>query len=102
MNSFVILQALASGHGVSAITTHASFLTANTAAARTNALHFFQVVKEQPNALWSKKPDLSHTQGGVAEVLSLYCLYCLGALELVEVNGIEPMTPCLQSRCSPS
>ena len=21
---------------------------------------------------------------------------------LVEVNGIEPMTPCLQSRCSPS
>jgi hypothetical protein len=27
-----------------------------------------------------------------------------GALNigLVEVNGIEPMTPCLQSRCSPS
>ena len=23
-------------------------------------------------------------------------------LNLVEVNGIEPMTPCLQSRCSPS
>ena len=22
--------------------------------------------------------------------------------KLVEVNGIEPMTPCLQSRCSPS
>ena len=22
--------------------------------------------------------------------------------EVVEVNGIEPMTPCLQSRCSPS
>src|SRR5581483_10555584 len=22
--------------------------------------------------------------------------------ELVEVNGFEPMTPCLQSRCSPS
>ena len=21
---------------------------------------------------------------------------------LVEVNGIEPMTPCVQSRCSPS
>ena len=21
---------------------------------------------------------------------------------MVEVNGIEPMTPCLQSRCSPS
>jgi len=21
---------------------------------------------------------------------------------LVEMNGIEPMTPCLQSRCSPS
>ena len=25
-----------------------------------------------------------------------------GIDELVEVNGIEPMTPCLQSRCSPS
>jgi hypothetical protein len=25
-----------------------------------------------------------------------------GQLNLVEVNGIEPMTPCLQSRCSPS
>jgi len=23
-------------------------------------------------------------------------------ISLVEVNGIEPMTPCLQSRCSPS
>jgi hypothetical protein len=22
--------------------------------------------------------------------------------DVVEVNGIEPMTPCLQSRCSPS
>ena len=24
------------------------------------------------------------------------------SLPLVEMNGIEPMTPCLQSRCSPS
>ena len=30
--------------------------------------------------------------------------YCGGVLlqPLVEMNGIEPMTPCLQSRCSPS
>jgi len=29
---------------------------------------------------------------------------CLGfqTSMMVEVNGIEPMTPCLQSRCSPS
>ena len=27
---------------------------------------------------------------------------CAEQIGLVEVNGIEPMTPCLQSRCSPS
>ena len=27
---------------------------------------------------------------------------CDVLMEMVEVNGIEPMTPCLQSRCSPS
>ena len=29
-------------------------------------------------------------------------LYLPEFKEMVEVNGIEPMTPCLQSRCSPS
>lgn len=29
-------------------------------------------------------------------------LFASDAGLLVEVNGIEPMTPCLQSRCSPS
>ena len=27
---------------------------------------------------------------------------CLGLSLLVEISGIEPLTPCLQSRCSPS
>ena len=29
------------------------------------------------------------------------CFLC-PTLKLVEMNGFEPMTPCLQSRCSPS
>ena len=38
-------------------------------------------------------------------LLSSVCLSYLFPLptkEVVEMNGIEPMTPCLQSRCSPS
>ena len=27
---------------------------------------------------------------------------CIGVAILVEMMGIEPMTPCLQGRCSPS
>jgi hypothetical protein len=27
---------------------------------------------------------------------------CLYNTEVVELSGIEPLTPCLQSRCSPS
>jgi len=26
----------------------------------------------------------------------------MARIKMVEANGIEPMTPCLQSRCSPS
>ena len=38
-------------------------------------------------------------------LLSLYSVFnvhCSVSWALVEMNGIEPMTPCLQSRCSPS
>ena len=38
-------------------------------------------------------------------LLSLYSVFnvhCSVSRALVEMNGIEPMTPCLQSRCSPS
>ena len=37
-------------------------------------------------------------------LLSSVCLSYLSLFlsEVVEMNGIEPMTPCLQSRCSPS
>ena len=30
------------------------------------------------------------------------CLYFLFLSRVVELNGIEPLTPCLQSRCSPN
>jgi hypothetical protein len=29
-------------------------------------------------------------------------LSCIVLLRVVELNGIEPLTPCLQSRCSPN
>ena len=38
---------------------------------------------------------------GERSAASLSCAF-LGSLSLVELTGIEPVTPCLQSRCSPS
>ena len=58
---------------------------------------FFQIVKEQP---------LTRRVKGKQPLVAATCasrLYNTETTpELVEVNGIEPMTPCLQSRCSPS
>ena len=31
-----------------------------------------------------------------------FCIGNLGKFGLVDVRGFEPLTPCLQSRCSPS
>jgi hypothetical protein len=55
-------------------------------------LHFFRIVKDQ-TAFQSK--DQNQTRRGRAWFYSLS-----GAV--VEVNGIEPMTSCLQSRRSPN
>ena len=52
-------------------------------------LYFFQIVKEQ-------QPFLIQRSKLSGQRLALH------SLKLVEVDGIEPTTPCLQSRCSPS
>ena len=41
-------------------------------------------------------------QSGRLCISTSLCLPELPSAGLVEMNGIEPMTPCLQSRCSPS
>ena len=67
---------------------------------RTETLYFFRFVKEQFSLL-VKKPELNvrrltlHSQHGNVGRL-------LYPDELVEVNGIEPMTSCLQSMRSPN
>ena len=58
-----------------------------------NTLYFFQIVKE-PYSLRLKSPEPSKPTA-----CSLPNSHPLG---LVEVNGIEPMTSCLQSRRSPN
>ena len=56
-----------------------------------------QQIKGADSTLWIVKErqpiiDSSTDAGSVGDSMSM----------MVEVNGIEPMTPCLQSRCSPS
>ena len=56
-------------------------------------LYFFQIVKEL--LFLSAKADTEATR--------LEYRFSLLRFEIVvEVDGIEPTTPCLQSRCSPS
>ena len=44
---------------------------------------------------WFKKPE--------ANLKACFCILCsTSAQGLVELDGIEPTTPCLQSRCSPN
>ena len=68
---------------------------------RTETLYFFRFVKEQYSLL-VKKPELNvlrltlHSQHGNVRMRILY------RNKLVEVNGIEPMTSCLQSMRSPN
>jgi hypothetical protein len=56
-----------------------------------DALCFFRIVKDR-NSLAKKAKHKDSTQ------LRL----CLRLVVMVEVNGIEPMTSCLQSRRSPN
>ena len=60
--------------------------------------HEDQIVKERAaDTTFTAKPFC-----GRKYPLILFDACWRGQLNLVEVNGIEPMTPCLQSRCSPS
>ena len=54
-------------------------------------LHFFRIVKEQPNKQSSKRNTRRRAFG-----------FELQNRKLVEPTGIEPVTSCLQSRRSPS
>ena len=59
---------------------------------QSQTLHFFQIFKDQSPSFDAKiETGKPHTG-----------LQTDRPERLVEVNGIEPMTPCLQSRCSPS
>ena len=61
---------------------------------------FFRIVKEQPTH--STRNDARADSSEFARASSLGFCHRPPCAEVVEVNGIEPMTPCLQSRCSPS
>ena len=56
-----------------------------------DSLHFFRIVKEQPNETY-----------GEATSHGLALSFQPKKLSLVEPTGIEPVTSCLQSRRSPS
>jgi hypothetical protein len=60
-----------------------------------NADSTLQIVKEQ-------QPTLRSNWQTSAELLALLRFANCMMSELVEDDGIEPTTPCLQSRCSPS
>ena len=57
-------------------------------------LYFFHIVKEQPISSGQKPEANRAPRAPLASALSAY--------RLVELDGIEPTTPCLQSRCSPN
>jgi hypothetical protein len=72
---------------------------------RIETLYFFRFFKEQ-TAYWSKNQSEANALGSVF-LLSLILRPSLfhsstSNKELVEVNGIEPMTSCLQSTRSPN
>jgi hypothetical protein len=62
----------------------------------TETLYFFRFVKEQ------LQPTGQKTRAKRRTLSSAFLLRQESASELVEVNGIEPMTSCLQSMRSPN
>ena len=68
-------------------------------------LYFFPIFKEQP-IFRCQTAEATATQGSRSLLISdwsgLASPQHRERRRVVEVNGIEPMTPCLQSRCSPS
>ena len=82
-------------------------------AARSIKLLYMQVRATKSNqklvGLNGLEPSTSRLSGGRSNLLSYKPIFFRGCLlarvlfsHLVEIIGIEPMTPCLQSRCSPS
>ena len=65
-------------------------------------INTFQIFKEQNNTNFNSKTLNRQNLTTQNSRSNLYLLPHLAINKLVEVNGIEPMTPCLQSRCSPS
>jgi hypothetical protein len=62
-------------------------------------LYSFRIVKERGRSNSSKKTKYKH----LSELLIFrFSREPAATLLLVEPGGIEPPTPCLQSRCSPS
>ena len=61
--------------------------------------NFFQIFKEQPSH--PAKGGNNRTPR-LIEALDIRYSRPMARMKMVEANGIEPMTPCLQSRCSPS
>lgn len=62
-----------------------------------SSLH--DLVKNRPFIPDGTKCKLVFSYQRIAQLIQLRCLY---NTEVVELSGIEPLTPCLQSRCSPS
>ena len=70
-----------------------------------DSLYFFRIVKEQPITHFAK-PEAKSARAVCLWILVPPARVALERRErlrtLVELDGIEPTTPCLQSRCSPN
>ena len=62
-----------------------------------------RIVKEQNNSQYreSKKQNYTKIKKLQLKFLNYFKIISQSQRSLVELTGIEPVTPCLQSRCSP-
>ena len=87
------LAALAADKATNAITANAiSYPDESGSEKKPDSLHFFRIVKEQPNETYFEMENARFHFGG----------RLLKSQALVEPTGIEPVTSCLQSRRSPN
>ena len=106
---------LRSGHGVFAPLPFAPFAFAKESKIQLNPfvrealikLHgrlAFLIVKEQPMLSGIRRQETAASPSSLAAHRARLSVLCLlnSDYRLVELIGIEPTTPCLQSRCSPS
>ena len=74
-------------------------------AAPTALIRLYELLKNDSRSCMSDRTGqrTRYRRGApCADRFELHFMAVLVEISLVEVNGIEPMTPCLQSRCSPS